>query len=252
MRRCYNALACNVDLKIVADKGSNAPGYGFVALIARTELVESGQLRDYVDLKGRPVAILSRASGAEAQLEKALAQANLTTADVNLTTMQLPDMATALANKSIDVALSLEPLITAGVEQGLFVRWKGVDEFYPNDQTALIVYSPEFGGKAEAARRWMLAYVKGLRDYNDAFGKGLNKDAVIAVINQYTTVKDPNIARKMVPAALNPDGWVNLDDLLYKQSAYIRYGAMREPADLPRAVDHQYVEFALQQLGAYR
>ena len=74
-----------------------------------------------------------------------------------------------------------------------------------------------------------LAYVKGLRDYNDAFGKGLNKDAVIAVINQYTTVKDPSIARKMVPAALNPDGWVNLGDLLYKQSAYLRYGAVREP-----------------------
>src|SRR4051794_7767843 len=161
----YNALARNVDLKIVADKGSNAPGYGFVALIARTDLVESGQLRDYADLKGRPVAILSRASGAEAQLEKALAQANLTTDDVALTTLQLPDMAVALTNKSIDVALSLEPLITAGVEQGVFVGWEGGGEFYPDDPTAVILYSPELGGKGGAARRSRGPSLRGLRDY---------------------------------------------------------------------------------------
>src|SRR3954468_22784462 len=37
----YNALVRDLDLKIVADKGSNRPGFGYVALIARPDLVAS-------------------------------------------------------------------------------------------------------------------------------------------------------------------------------------------------------------------
>jgi NitT/TauT family transport system substrate-binding protein len=249
----YNALTRDLDLKIVADKGSNRPGFGYVALIARPDLVESGQLQDYADLRGRTIALNARATGAEIQLDRALARGSLTTDDIEFAIMPFPDMGIALANRSIDLAVSLEPLITAGVEQGLFVRWRGVDEFYPNDQSGAVLYGPQFAReKTEAGRRWMLAYLKGVRDYNDAFTRDRGKDEVIAIINRYTTVKDPAIVRKMVPAGINPDGRVSVEDLLFKQQWYLSHGAISQPADLERAVDHQFVDYAVERLGAYR
>jgi NitT/TauT family transport system substrate-binding protein len=248
----YNALARDLDLKIVADKGSNRPGFGYVALIARPDLVASGQVQDYPDLRGRTIALNSRATGAEIQLDRALARGNLTTDDVELAVMPFPDMGLALANRSIDLAVSLEPLITAGVEQGLFVRWKGVDEFYPNDQSGVVLYAPRFAREqAEAARRWMIAYLKGVRDYNDAFTKQQGQEEVVGIINRSTTVKDPALVRKMVPAGINPDGRVSVEDLLFKQQWYLSHGAMAQPADVGRAVDHQFVDYAVERLGPY-
>jgi NitT/TauT family transport system substrate-binding protein len=248
----YNALSRDLDVKIVADKGSNRPGFGYVALIARPDLVTSGQLQDYPDLRGRAIALNSRATGAEIQLDRALARGNLTTDDVEMAVMPFPDMGLALANRSIDLAVSLEPLITAGMEQGLFVRWRGVDEFYPNDQSGVVLYAPRFAREqAEAGRRWMIAYLKGVRDYNDAFRRQRGQEAVVDIINRSTTVKDPALVRKMVPAGINPDGRVSIEDLLFKQQWYLSHGAMSQPADVERAVDHQFVDYAVERLGPY-
>ena len=51
-------------------------------------------------------------------------------------------------------------------------RGKRNDEIVPRQQVAVIMYSPKFAAEqVDVARRFMLAYVKGLRDYNDAFVK---------------------------------------------------------------------------------
>jgi NitT/TauT family transport system substrate-binding protein len=48
----YNAVAQNIALRAVADKGSMRPGYGFSGLLVRKDLVESGRFKSYADLKG--------------------------------------------------------------------------------------------------------------------------------------------------------------------------------------------------------
>ena len=48
----YNAEARGIGLKIVADKGSNLPGYAYVSLLIRKELVDSGKFKTLKDLKG--------------------------------------------------------------------------------------------------------------------------------------------------------------------------------------------------------
>ena len=37
----------------------------------------------------------------------------------------------------------------------------------------------------------MLGYLKGVREYNDAHRKGINRDAVVQMLTQATAVKDP-------------------------------------------------------------
>ena len=75
-------------------------------------------------------------------------------------------MIVALGNGSVDAGMVAEPIPTRAVASGVAVRWNGSNEFYPDLQAAVLMYSPTFGKeKPEAARRFMVAYVQGLRTY---------------------------------------------------------------------------------------
>src|ERR1700753_2327189 len=53
----YTAVRRGVPLRIVADKAKNPPGYGFEALLVRTDLRDGGKIRTLADFKGRKIAI---------------------------------------------------------------------------------------------------------------------------------------------------------------------------------------------------
>src|SRR5919202_2440621 len=117
----FNAIARDIPLRIVADKGSDFQGRGFVALVIRKDLVDSGAIRDYADLKGRNLAIATRGSTNEIDVARAAEKGGLTLDDVEIETMGYPDMMTALANGSIDGAIVVEPFVTQAVARGLGV-----------------------------------------------------------------------------------------------------------------------------------
>ncbi len=171
----YNAFNRQIPIKIVADKGSQPPGHGYEALVIRKDYIDSGKVKDYKDLKGLTVAIPVRGNTDEHAVALALEKGGLTLNDIKEVELSFPDMIPALANHSIDAALSLEPFVAKITGSGSGVRWKGVDEIAPNIQTANILYSPKFGASKDAATRWMVAYLKGVRDFNDAANKGTNK-----------------------------------------------------------------------------
>src|SRR3954451_9839896 len=51
-----NAVLRGIRLRMVGDRGTLAPGYGYLALVARKDLSDSGQVRDVADLRGRKIA----------------------------------------------------------------------------------------------------------------------------------------------------------------------------------------------------
>ena len=54
----YNAVNRDIPLKVVADKGRNAPGYAYNSIMVRKDLVDSGQVKTLADLKGRTIATI--------------------------------------------------------------------------------------------------------------------------------------------------------------------------------------------------
>src|SRR5579884_2598872 len=52
-----NAVARDVPLRLVADKGSLRPGFGYSGLVVRKELVDRGEVQGPADLKGRRIAV---------------------------------------------------------------------------------------------------------------------------------------------------------------------------------------------------
>src|SRR5262249_40082471 len=149
-----------------------------------------------------------------------LRTSGLTVDDVELEAMSYADMQSALANGAIDGALSTEPFITLGSDQGILVRWKGGDEMYPNQAIAALALSADFA-RTEAARRLVLGYVRGARDFNDAFVRKVNAAPTIKILTEATSLKDPALWQKIVPSGLDPNGYLNVDSLDESQQWYL-------------------------------
>jgi len=250
-----NAIARDILIKIVADKGNMNPGHGYEAMVVRKQLWDTGVLKSPRDLRGKTVAISARNISPEVTLDAFLRTGGLTVDDVNIVTLAHAEMGNALANGSIDMALPIEPFVTQIVAKGIGVIWKRNDAVVPRQQVAVVLYSQQFVEAQPAlARKFMLAYVKAARFYNDAFVKKdpTKKKEVVRILIRNTGVKDPGLYDQMVMPGINPDGRVNLVSLAALQNWFLKKGTQKTLVDLSKSVDHQYVQWAVQQLGPYR
>lgn len=214
----FNAAKRRVNIRIVADKARNSPGYGFQAVMARTDLVKSGKIKTLADLKGATVALSAKGNSEEFILSVALAKGGLKLADINETYLGFPEHPAAFANGAIDASVSTEPTISFIEKAGTATKLAGVDEIYPNYQTAVSYVGADFlRDKPQVAHRFMRALIRGMRFYVDSLKNGRlagpNAERTIAILTKYGTVKDPAIYRALVPSGLDPNGEVNMDSL---------------------------------------
>jgi len=68
----FNAIAREIPLKIVADKGQDYHGRSYQVLVARRGLVESGGLASFSDLRGKRIGLTGRGGVAEIDVARAL------------------------------------------------------------------------------------------------------------------------------------------------------------------------------------
>jgi len=253
----YNAVAQGIALKAVADKGSMRPGYGFSGLLVRKDLVESGRFKSFKDLKGMTIAVGTLGSANSSAVNEALKRGGWTWNDANMIPLTFPQHLPAYANKAIDASMTNEPTASEAVRDGLAVRIAGNDEIYPDQQTAVVLYSEIFTRKRPIlALRFMRAYVKAVREYNDALKDGRiagrNAEEVIAILTEYTFIKDPKIHREITPAAIDPDGRMSLDGLRNDLQFFKERKLIEDPSiTVERIIDTSFVTQAVKELGPY-
>ncbi|MFN2461709.1 MAG: ABC transporter substrate-binding protein [Candidatus Velthaea sp.] len=252
----YNAIGRGIAIKIVADRGTDAPGYGFSPLLVRKELVTSGKFKKIADLRGMKVAEPAKGSTIAPAIAKLLEQNGLTYNDVEHVFIGFPDQVSALRNGSIDATVTLEPWGTQAVRDGSAVRIAGNDTFYPNQQLAVVLYGNDFIQKrGDVARRFMVAYVRALRYYHDALKdghlRGPTADDVVGILNQSLGV-EPAILREMSPSSMSPDGRVNAVSLTADYDVYKKLGMITDDVSVERAIDMTFVDAAVKKLGPYK
>lgn len=249
----FNAVLQDVPLRIVADKGSHRPRFIANRIVIRKDLVDSGQVKGFGDLKGRKVGLAALGNAGQILLDKTLKRGGITWKDVETTILAYPDMGVAFTSKGIDASVSLEPFTTQWAAQGLITVLAETEVAYPDLQAAVVMYGAKFSqDKPEVAKRFMVAYVRALRDYNDAFVKGRDKEALIAILIKTTSLKDRALYDKIVLGGLDPNGSVVASDLVAQQDWYIQYGYQKTKVDMAKVVDNQFVQYALGRLGNYQ
>src|SRR5579862_1292061 len=170
----FNAFSRGIDLRIVAAAALHAPGRSQL-VVARKDLVESGGLKTYADMKGKKISRAAAFSVDTMAMEKALNMGGLTLNDAEFITLAFPDTVAALANKAVDIAYLSEPFATSSIDKGFAVKWHEMADFIPNHAGSLWLYSQALVEKQpEVGRRFVAAMLRGVRDYEDAFG-GKNK-----------------------------------------------------------------------------
>jgi NitT/TauT family transport system substrate-binding protein len=251
----YNAVERGINMKIVADKASVKDGYEYSTLLVRKDLADSGRYKSLSDLKGMTIATGSQGSGSESSLNEALKKGGLKFGDVNVVYMGFPEMLAAFKNKGIEAAVTNEPTVTRAISQGFAVR-ASKDTIYPGQQTAVVLYSDVFIQQRAVAQKFMNAYIRALRDYNDALKNGAlagpGADEIVAILNEYTAVKDPAVYRMMTPFAINPDGHVNAASLKNDFAFFHERGLVSGKVTVDQVIDNSFADETVRVLGKYR
>ncbi|MBI2954055.1 MAG: ABC transporter substrate-binding protein [Chloroflexi bacterium] len=246
----FNAFNRDIPVKIVADKGSVPKGFGFMGLVLRKDLVDSGAFKTDADIKGKTIANNGTGNMADIQIDKVLDKIGLTRNDVKIEIIpSMPDMLVALNNKAIDAASFIEPNIIRGLENNVIVKWKPSDEIYPDQQIATLMYSPKFAANLPAANRFMVAYVRGLRYYDEAFRAGKNKQEMVSIMNKALKLTDATLFERMTPPGLSSNGYANAKTITDDVKWLTDKGYITQPVDVSKIIDNQYVDYALKRLG---
>jgi NitT/TauT family transport system substrate-binding protein len=249
-----NAFMRGVRLRIVADRGTLAPGHGYLALVVRKDLVDSGQVRTMADLRGRKIGAQPplHATAGWYLLSRLLERGGLTESDVEYVPLGFADQNAGLAGRTIDAAWQAEPGPTGAVERGLAVRFIGADEAIGPVALGGLAYSEAFAAQTDLARRFMLAYLRGARTYLDAFTKNQGREAVVNLLARNTSLRDPALYERVVMPWINPDGEFSTFGYAEIQDYFVRHGVQPRTVDINQIVDNSFAQWAAQQLGPYQ
>src|SRR5262249_31866338 len=152
-----------VALHVVADKGKLRPGFGYLRLSVRKELADAGAVSSLADLRGRSVAVASPYGAAHSLIALALRGIGFADDEASLVPMPNPHHVAALATGSVDAAVSVEPIPTAAVQRGVAAILADGDVLRPDAQAGLLAMSGDFFRNRDAALRFMVAYLRGVR-----------------------------------------------------------------------------------------
>jgi NitT/TauT family transport system substrate-binding protein len=222
-----------VPLKLLLDKGSVRPGFGYTALVIRKDVYEAGRGRSLADLRGLNLVNTppGKATTNFCAMTAGLKRAGVPVDEISIAPLPFPDMLPALANGAVDGGLLGEPYVTHARRQGTIVRVMGQDEMYPYFTVNVVGMSLGLYDDRPAARGFARAYLRGLRDYHAAIaGRTAQADRALVEesISRYTRI-DLATVREMPPVGFSPNGLPNLESLLYCYPFFRELGAIPEP-----------------------
>jgi NitT/TauT family transport system substrate-binding protein len=260
----FNAMEQGARLRIVADKGFVDPdGCAFLGLLARPEFVEL--LPAEGDQEGEGEAADSRGGDATTSsdgpkllvdgrkprlsmsqeiqvnffIERALLPHGLSLADFE--TVGVPPAAEihAFQSGTLDIALSSDPAITLQLQEAPVVLWKGIEQVIPGYQFSLLAFGPRLLDEdPELGRRFMVAYLKGVRAYNE--GKTDENVSGLAEAFHY----DPELLRSICWMSARGDGRIDLPSLEIYREYFVERGYLTSGGTADAYWDPSFVEHA--------
>jgi NitT/TauT family transport system substrate-binding protein len=252
----WNALVRGVKFRIVADRGHTEKGYLYQSVFMRQDLVDSGKFKSLADLKGMRMGFAAQGVTSLSLLNEAAKFAGIKFEDVTPVYLSFPQQIAALQNKGLDGSFLIEPQATAAVNAGYGVRFMDTNEFYPHQQISVIFYSDKFATqRKDVADKFMRAWLRGVRAYNDALkgGKiaGPGADAVVQIIAKSFNMS-PALVREMYSQAVDVTGAVNAAGIQKDLDFFLQQGWVTGQVKASDVIDMSFASKASAELGAYQ
>jgi NitT/TauT family transport system substrate-binding protein len=245
----FNALEKNLPVTMVLDRVSSPLGHN---LMLRPDL--KGQITQIRQLKGKTIATNGAGAVSTYELGKLLESDGLTIKDVDIKVIPFTQYSIAFANKAIDAALTIPPYTAQLADGGHAVNFKDPDDIVkPHPLTiAVNMVNTDWAKANQAAlRNYYVAYLRGIRDYCQAYHGGSVRPAMIELSMRTGTETRPELLNKYPWPARSPNGAINVDSMLDMQAWFVKnkMSNMQFPAE--RVVDKSYIEYALAKAGPW-
>jgi NitT/TauT family transport system substrate-binding protein len=236
----FNAVAEKAPFRIVADKGQAREGYGFSLLAVRKDLVDSGQVKTFKDLKGKKIALLAKGNIQHYLVGKMAEEVGLTINDVELTFLGAPNQVTAFETKAIDAAYAVEPWVARFTERGVAVKFRTPDQVKGLGpvQVGVIIYSGKFINERKVvAQRWMNGYLKAAELFHK---NGVKDPSIAAILEKYTKVP-AKVIQGAIPPYQDPSG-KPLRENLADQAQWFANNGMQQKISIDSALDLSFLK----------
>ncbi len=246
----FNAMAQGIPLKIVANQVMNTSTTRATVWVVRAELVDSGRFKTAADLRGLTVGLGGSNTIADIELDQLLKDGGLTRADVETRLIPYADQVAALANGAIDVAYTFEPTRTRILDQGTAREWKTSGQVIDNHETTVVLFGPSMAesDKLEAGKRFITAYIRGVRDARRDIIEQ-RTEAGLNLLTKWTTIKDVELWRKMEFQYTDPNCYNHPESIERDLAWFVDAGVVKQPPS--QIVDTRFCDYAIARLGRY-
>jgi NitT/TauT family transport system substrate-binding protein len=246
----FNALEKNLPVTMVLDRVSSPLGHN---LMLRPDL--KAEITGLRQLRGRTIATNGHGAVSTYEVGKLLETDGLTLNDVEIKVLPFTQYPIAFANKAIDAAIAIPPFTAQLIDGGHAVSFKDPDDLvrpHPLTIAVSMVNTEWANAHRELVRNYYVAYLRGIRDYCQAYHGAPIRQAMIDLSIRTGTETRSELLHKYPWPARSPNGRINVASLLDMQAWY-RSNKMTN-ADFPaeRLLDASYVEHALQKLPPWQ
>jgi NitT/TauT family transport system substrate-binding protein len=245
----FNGLDKDLPIIAVADRASSPLAHN---LMIRTDL--KGEIKSIKDLRGRVIASNGPGSISTYEIDKILASAGLGIADVDIKVVPFTQMGLALNNKAVDAALAIPPFTYQIRDPGFGVMFADPDDYVRPAPTALsvaMVNTDWAKQNVDLVRRYYLAYMRGVRDYCQAYHGGSNRKEMIDLLVRSGAERRPEMLNAYVWPARDPLGRVNVASVLDIAGWYVKNKFTTAVPVTARLADMSYIDYVNSKLGPF-
>ncbi len=241
-------------MKAVAVHEQFRHGHGITTLLARSELVANGELTDYASLRGKTIGLAGGRGDDYMAFFGALQQGGLSIQDVHVAPAShgSTERKRALMNGEIDLVIGRRPRgVATEVSEGHVVRWKVGDEVHPDLQARFLLFNSRFiKERPDVGTRFLTAYLRGARDYCDAFDKARGGPEMVRLLTRETG-ESAELLQTMKPVGFTPNGLIDMSRLEQEVRILVDAGLFPKNRSIAEVVDNRFAETAIKELGEY-
>jgi len=245
----FNALEKGLPVVIAISRVSTPIRHN---LLLRTDLKD--KVTEIKQLKGRTVATNGPGSVSTYEIGKILETSGLSLGDVDLKVIPFSQYAVAFTNKAVDAALAISPWVEQLPKQGLAVPFGDSDALIrpsPVSISVALINTDWAKANPELPRDFFLAYLRGARDYCQAYHGGSTRREIIDVLVRSRTETRPEVLDEFIWPSSDPFGRVSLESMLDMQAWFVRNKFVGIQVAADRLVDSRYADYAAQKLGQF-
>jgi NitT/TauT family transport system substrate-binding protein len=243
----YNQIARGVDVRVVADGGSTAPGYDWQGIAVRQDLLDSGRYKAPPDLKGLKVNEVSTGGVSHYYVDLLLQQHSLAPTDMEIVQLPYPDALAAFTTRGVDASALIEPYLSRAETVGAKVVLRSLD-ISRDVPGAAVLMSPGFIANRPVSVRFLTAWLRGVRDYLRAFADPPQRAQLIQFLQANEIDLD---ARTQVPA-YDPNGLPPVEPFDAHLAYMIKTGVVTSPVTIQQVLDTSLIREAAQKLGPFQ